>query len=375
MKPELRAAAEAGAGLAERVIVWQRQAGRRGLPWQGVRDPYRVWLSEIMLQQTQVSTVLDYYPRFMARFPDVQSLARAPLEDVLGLWSGLGYYSRARNLHRCARAVVLEHGGRFPPTAQALATLPGIGRSTAAAIAAFSYGEPAAILDGNVKRVLTRFWGVADDLSVAANERALWSRAEAALPVHDLANSMPAYTQGLMDLGATVCTRSRPSCGVCPLAHACVARAQGAPQRYPVKTRKLRRGHQTLWLLHLHDRHGRVWLVQRPHQGIWAALHCLPVFDELQALLAVLPATAQIEQHAPVRHVLTHRDLDLHFVSVEVDADIGLGLAAHASGAWRTAGDWPSLGLPAPIRKFLSEPLARQARLFKDRPAPGDDAD
>ena len=356
-------------GFADDVIAWQRRAGRHDLPWQGTRDPYRVWLSEIMLQQTQVSTVLDYYPRFLQRFPDVHSLARAPLEDVLGLWSGLGYYARARNLHRCAQSVVGEYAGVFPATAAALALLPGIGRSTAAAIAAFCFGERAAILDGNVKRVLTRAWGIVDDLSVAANERALWARAQAVLPSRDLTNAMPAYTQGLMDLGATLCTRSRPSCGACPLASRCVAEQEGAPQRYPVKTRKLRRSQQTVWLLHRQDRQGRVWLVQRPAQGIWAALHCLPVFDERDALMAALPPAVHDEavEHPPVRHVLTHRDLDLHFVSAGASAQNEAGDA----GAWYTAGEWSALGLPAPIRKFLSAPAPSQTPLFTDRPAPG----
>ena len=169
------------AALALRVVQWQRSSGRHDLPWHS-RDPYRVWLSEIMLQQTQVSTVLDYYPRFLARFPDVASLAAAPLDDVLALWSGLGYYSRARNLHRCAQAVCQDWGGQFPPSAESLQTLPGIGRSTAAAIAAFCYSERVAIMDGNVRRVLSRALGYAADLAVAANERALWALATDLLP-------------------------------------------------------------------------------------------------------------------------------------------------------------------------------------------------
>ena len=358
-------------GLADQVIAWQRRAGRHDLPWQGTRDPYRVWLSEIMLQQTQVTTVLDYYPRFLARFPDVHALARAPLEDVLGLWSGLGYYSRARNLHRCATVVVNDHSGEFPRSAAALNALPGIGRSTAAAIAAFCFGERAAILDGNVKRVLTRVWGVSADLSVVANERALWLRAEEALPTTDLVNAMPAYTQGLMDLGATVCTRSRPACTACPLAGHCLARREGAPQRYPVKTRRLRRSQQTLWLLHAQDRESRLWLVQRPPSGIWAALHCLPTFDDRDALLATLPNHLQhrVVEHAPIKHVLTHRDLDMHFVSVSGASEDSVSRTG--DGAWYAASDWPALGLPAPIRRFLMAPAAAQRALFTDRPAPG----
>jgi A/G-specific adenine glycosylase len=337
-----------GPAFAQRIIDRQRRHGRHGLPWQGTRDPYRVWLSEIMLQQTQVTTVLGYYPRFLARFPDVASLAAAPEDEVLGLWSGLGYYTRARNLHRCAREVMSRWGGHFPRSAAELATLPGIGRSTAAAIAAFCFGERAAILDGNVKRVLTRAFGIGDDLAEARHERALWAQATALLPEHERA--MPAYTQGLMDLGAGVCTGRRPACTVCPLVDGCVAAGEGQPERYPVKTRRVARTQQTLWLLHARDPHDRVWLQQRPQQGIWARLFCLPLHTGREALLAVLPppARAQAIEHAPFRHVLTHRDLDLHIVSARLPA-AGPG----ADGAWFAPHEWPPLGLPAPIRRFL----------------------
>ncbi|MEO5697809.1 MAG: A/G-specific adenine glycosylase, partial [Burkholderiaceae bacterium] len=262
------------AAIAPRVIAWQRQHGRSHLPWQGSRDPYRVWLSEIMLQQTQVATVLGYYARFVARFPDVAALAAASLDDVLVLWSGLGYYSRARNLHACAQAVVQLHGGRFPADSAALARLPGIGRSTAAAIAAFCYGERAAILDGNVKRVLTRVLGFDADLAVAANERALWAQAQALLPE----TGIEAYTQGLMDLGASVCSARAPQCAACPLRTACVATQQGDPERYPVKRRKAPRGRREhVWLLL--EWRAQVWLLRRPSSGIWAGLWSLPEFE------------------------------------------------------------------------------------------------
>ena len=225
--------------VATRVVRWQASHGRSHLPWQQTRDPYRVWLSEIMLQQTQVSTVLGYYARFLERFPDVDALASASQDEVLGLWSGLGYYSRARNLHRCAQLVVAEHGGVFPSSAELLAKLPGIGRSTAGAIAAFCFSQRVPILDANVRRVLTRVVGFDGDLAVAKNERALWEHAEALLPVSDLAAAMPRYTQGMMDLGAGVCTPKTPQCLICPLMGVCVAQKEGAPERYPVKTRKL----------------------------------------------------------------------------------------------------------------------------------------
>ena len=206
--------------FAERVVQWQRTHGRAGLPWQITRDPYRVWLSEIMLQQTQVTTVLGYYERFLQRFPTVVALANAPSEDVLAMWSGLGYYARARNLHKCAQAVAAVHGGEFPRSAVQLAELPGIGRSTAAAIAAFCFGERVAILDGNVKRVLTRVLAWERDIAQAASEKALWAIASDLLPVapagEPLHAAMATYTQGLMDLGATVCTIRRPACDACP---------------------------------------------------------------------------------------------------------------------------------------------------------------
>jgi A/G-specific adenine glycosylase len=236
--------------LRAALLDWYDAHGRtlawRAAPGAPVPDPYRVWLSEVMLQQTQVATVILYYARFLARFPDVEALAAAPLDDVFALWSGLGYYSRARNLHRCAQAVVGEHGGRFPRSSLHLATLPGIGRSTAAAIAAFCFGERAAILDGNVKRVLTRALGFAGDLALAAEERALWQAAADLLPERDVER----YTQGLMDLGATVCLARRPLCAACPLAGDCVARHDGTPEAYPVKTRKLKRGRRR----HAHQR-------------------------------------------------------------------------------------------------------------------------
>ena len=246
--------------LAAQVVRWQKIHGRNGLPWQNTRDPYQVWLSEIMLQQTQVATVLDYFARFLKRFPDVQSLANASQDGVLALWSGLGYYSRARNLHACARQVVALHGGAFPGSEDVLQALPGIGRSTAGAIAALCFGERVAILDGNVKRVLTRVLGFAADLAVAANERALWDAATELLPRRDLMQAMPRYTQGMMDLGATVCLARKPMCLVCPVSNLCVARQAGDPENYPVKTRKLKRSSQSLWLLWVQTTDGYVYL-------------------------------------------------------------------------------------------------------------------
>ena len=337
------------------MIGWQASHGRHTLPWQNTVDPYRVWLSEIMLQQTQVATVLGYYERFLQRFPDVHALAAASIDDVFALWSGLGYYSRARNLHRCAQKVVAEHGGRFPPTSAALAELPGIGRSTAAAIAAFCFGERVAILDGNVKRVLTRVLAFDGDLAVQSNERQLWSEATRLLPDAGI----EAYTQGLMDLGATLCLARAPHCLLCPVRTDCVAARERSPEAYPVKSRKTKRGrreHVWLWL----QWRERVWLVQRPDTGVWAGLWSLPELDSAEALEALSRTWPGEGQPLPsFVHVLTHLDWTLHPVrwvlppriaAARVDA-ITNGLP---KGRWFETAEALGAGLPSPLRKLLS---------------------
>jgi A/G-specific adenine glycosylase len=346
-------------GFARRVIQWQQRHGRRGLPWQ-CTDPYRVWLSEIMLQQTQVATVLDYYPRFLARFPHVQALAAAPRDDVLALWSGLGYYARARNLHRCAQQVVAEHGGRFPESAAALQTLPGIGRSTAAAIAAFCFGERAAILDGNVRRVLARAFGIAHDVSQPGPQRELWRLAEALLPARGGLATMTPYTQGLMDLGARVCKRRAPDCTACPLTAQCVAAHQGNPEAYPRPRPALQRKTLALTLLLARDGAGRVWLTPQASaggvlRGIWKGLYTLPVFDDEAALLAALPPAdcPRLHWQAPISHVLTHRDLMLRVA--QLDWPHGTEPVPAMSGRWCAPDEWSALGLPAPIGRLLAQ--------------------
>ncbi len=337
--------------FATAVVRWQARSGRNDLPWQNTRDPYRVWLSEIMLQQTQVVTVQAYFARFLARFADVQALAQAPLDEVLHLWAGLGYYSRARNLHRCAQDVVRLHDGEFPRSARQLQTLPGIGRSTAAAIAALCFGERVAILDGNVKRVLTRYLGFADDLALATHERRLWDQATALLPQDNLLHNMARYTQGMMDLGATLCTTKKPVCPACPLAERCVAYSLDAVQAFPVKTRKLKRRAESIWLLWLVSDDGAVWLSQRPTPGVWAGLYCLPLFQERQALQAAVgPLGAGALQDLPsFKHVLTHKDLYLHPVVLTLQGRPALAL----EGQWADAAQLARLGLPAPVKKLL----------------------
>lgn len=337
--------------LALSVLRWQAQSGRHDLPWQNTRDPYRVWLSEIMLQQTQVVTVQGYFGRFLARFPDVASLARASLDEVLGLWAGLGYYSRARNLHRCAQDVLRLHAGVFPDTAHQLQTLPGIGRSTAAAIASLCFGERVSILDGNVKRVLTRFLGFDADMSLAASEKHLWGEATHRLPTDDLWNNMPRYTQGMMDLGATLCVATKPNCAACPLRQRCVANGQGRQEQFPVKTRKIKRNSQSIWLLYALADDGSVWLSRRPTPGVWAGLYCFLLFDDLEALVQKVPANfhATLQSLPMVKHVLTHKDLSLHPMQVQLPRD----LKVCDEGDWFCPVQYARMGFPAPIQRML----------------------
>jgi len=344
--------------FAHDIVAWQKNHGRHSLPWQNTRDPYRVWLSEIMLQQTQVSTVLDYYARFLSRFPTVADLASAQPDDVLALWSGLGYYSRARNMHQCSQDVMALHAGKFPQSAQMLQTLPGVGPSTAAAIASFCFSERVAILDGNVKRVLTRVLGFSADLASVKNEKQLWVMAHSLLPEKNLKQTMPRYTQGVMDLGATICTSRKPQCLLCPVQGICQGFAQGEPGKYPVKTKKLKRSVEHLSLLWAQKPDGSVWLERRPASGVWGGLYCLPVFENQESLLAFLPARNRPRtQLLPTfKHVLTHKDMHLSpliagfFENQKMPPTNGL-----VSGNWFLPDTWGTLGLPAPIRKLLEK--------------------
>ncbi len=334
--------------FARRLIAWQRAHGRHDLPWQDSRDPYRIWLSEIMLQQTQVAAVIPYYQRFLARFPDVASLAQAPLDAVLAHWSGLGYYARARNLHRAAITIMARHEGRFPVNSAALLELPGIGRSTAAAIAAFAADERSAILDGNVKRVLARHFAIDGFPGRPPIERALWALAESLLPDQDMA----CYTQALMDLGASVCTRARPRCSDCPLIESCAARAADAVACYPAprpqRTRPQRQ--VTLWLLRSGPAGGeRLLLERRPPSGIWGGLWSLP--EALPAGLELAPAGPPLQ----ITHGFTHFLLHITVEQRQVGR-IGSGGARADGDAGQLWLSWPqalALGLPAPIRTLI----------------------
>ena len=341
-----------GPGFAKRVIGWQETHGRHDLPWQKTRDPYRIWLSEIMLQQTQVSAVVGYYARFLQACPDVESLAAAEPAEVMRLWSGLGYYSRARNLHRAAQIIVHDQGGRFPERQEELQALPGIGRSTAAAIAAFAFGARAAILDGNVKRVFARHFGIEGYPGSPAVEAAMWRIAEEELPEHGIG----AYTQGLMDLGATLCVRSRPRCVECPLAATCVAGKTGRTAELPhPKPRKAMPRRQCVMLV-LRDG-DRVLLERRPPAGIWGGLLSLPQADDMQQagqLAKRLGADwAGITQLAPVEHGFTHYHLTITPVVARMRSG-GSKYAQESAHVWMPLSDAPDAGVPAPVRKLLS---------------------
>ncbi|MEY1662918.1 A/G-specific adenine glycosylase [Isoalcanivorax beigongshangi] len=339
----------APASFQRAVLDWYDQHGRTELPWQQAVTPYRVWISEIMLQQTQVATVIPYFERFMARFPEVQSLAAAPLDEVLHLWTGLGYYARARNLHRAAQQVVTEFGGEFPDTVEGLMQLSGIGRSTAGAIVSLSMGVRAPILDGNVKRVLTRLCAIDGWPGTRAVEQQLWQVAELLTP----SERVGAYTQVMMDLGATLCTSRRPDCPRCPVVAHCRAHAGGRPEQYPTpKPRKTLPVRQTT--LVMLQQQQQVLLVQRPPSGIWGGLWCFPEVAtpeqaaELATSLGLTPGIAAALDG--FRHTFSHFHLDITPVVLPVTGHLDAG----ADHRWVDPTDPGALGLAAPMSKLLA---------------------
>jgi A/G-specific adenine glycosylase len=362
--------------LANRIIAWQVANGRHDLPWQKTRDPYRVWLSEIMLQQTQVSAVVQYYQRFLQHFPSVESLANAPAQKVMAQWAGLGYYARARNLHACAQRVMQDWGGSFPTDSLGLATLPGIGPSTAAAIAAFCYSERAAILDGNVKRVFARYFAVDGDPTQRATETKLWELARSALPTVSTCSKNPEamtrYTQGQMDLGATVCTRSRPKCDVCPLEKNCAARRTGRTEELPWPRQRKTLPERGTNMLVAHKA-GQVLLEQRPQTGIWGGLWSLPEFDDSltpgQACSRLGIRASKVQSLTPFLHVFTHYRLTISPVLATITSRThqehlcSQDPHGKTTMKWIELGQLNTLGLPAPVRKLLDG--LREARLLK----------
>ena len=366
---------QSAAMIAPAIIQWQRVHGRNHLPWQDNRDPYRVWLSEIMLQQTQVATVLPYFGEFLEAFPNVQSLANASLDEVLARWAGLGYYSRARNLHACARAVMDKWSGQFPGSSQALETLPGIGRSTAAAIAAFCFGERSAILDGNVRRVFCRYFEIEGDPGSGATQKVLWQAAQQALPcTQQMArepDSMQRYTQGLMDLGATVCTRSRPDCPACPIRSGCRALATNRVATLPAPRARRVRPEREVHLL-LMVRQDSVLLTRRPDKGIWASLWSLPAAQSKEALLQStllqsmsddsMQAGNSLQKMAAFAHDLTHFRMILNPWKMDLPASFDISCAdtnPDPDYAWVDRHTIDRYGIPAPILPLIQACLGR----------------
>jgi A/G-specific adenine glycosylase len=341
--------------LAPAVLAWFDRHGRKDLPWQRDPAPYRVWVSEIMLQQTQVAVVIPYFERFVARFPDVAALAAAEQDEVLHLWSGLGYYARARNLHRAARVVAAEHAGAFPTELALLQALPGVGRSTAGAILSLALGQRHAILDGNVKRVLARVFAVPGWPGRSPVLKQLWELAEACSPLDRVA----AYNQGMMDLGATVCTRSSPACGRCPLAALCTALAQGEPTAFPhAKPQKTLPQRETCMLI-VQTAAGEILLERRPPTGIWGGLWSLPECPPLvtpadwcRERLGTRPL--RVEKLKGRRHTFSHFHLDIHPLRVELSTEPSI-VADDTRMLWIDPNHPAPVGLAAPVARILKE--------------------
>ena len=341
--------------FAKRVLKWFDLHGRKDLPWQHDTSPYRVWVSEIMLQQTQVKTVIPYFERFMVSFPDVQSLAGAPEDEVLHLWTGLGYYARARNLHKAAQQVAGELGGKFPDTIEALCDLPGIGRSTAGAIVSIALGERASILDGNVKRVLARYHRVEGWPGQSRVHNRLWEVADQYTPSQRCAD----YTQAMMDLGATLCTRSAPACDICPLASGCEARARGDQLKYPGKKPRKTLPVKATHFLIVRSREGDIWLEKRPSSGIWGGLWCFPEIDGPETgntrcldLWGAAPASIEVQQD--FRHTFSHYHLDITPVVVELGSN-PQAVMEDTRQLWYNVRQPPQIGLAAPVASLLEQ--------------------
>ncbi len=329
--------------FAARLLDWWQEHGRHDMPWQRNRTPYRVWVAEIMLQQTQVATVIPYFERFMATFPDLESLARADLDEVLAHWSGLGYYARARNLHAAAGRCLAEHDGQLPNDPAALEALPGIGPSTANAIVAQAFDRRAPILDGNVKRVLARHAGIEGWPGRIAVLRRLWAEADALTPSNQAAD----YTQAVMDLGATVCTPRRPDCQRCPVVEDCRARLEGRTDQLPAQKPKRKKPQRSATILIVENPHGHILLERRPPSGIWGGLWSLPEAGDIDAL----PTGDVLEPPEPICHQFTHFTLDIRFERIRVDEDTLV--ADGEDGCWMSPERALECGLPQPIRRAI----------------------
>ncbi|NLS12890.1 A/G-specific adenine glycosylase [Vibrio sp. SM6] len=355
--------------FAQDILTWYDAYGRKNLPWQQDKNAYRVWLSEIMLQQTQVVTVIPYYQRFLEHFPTVTALADAQLDDVLHLWTGLGYYARARNLHKTAQMVVNDHGGEFPTDIDALNSLPGIGRSTAAAILSSVYCQPHAILDGNVKRTLARVYAVSGWPGKKDVENTLWQYAQANTPTH----AVDRYNQAMMDMGAMVCTRTKPKCALCPVSNHCNAFRQGDPQNYPGKKPAKTKPVKQTWfaIIHYQD---QIWLERRPPSGIWGGLHCFPQSDSdnLDALLHAhgISRASIITQRTLIafRHTFSHYHLDITPVLIELNQQPNVVMEAN-QGLWYNLTHPEAIGLAAPVKQLLESLPHELQHSYSDTPS------
>jgi A/G-specific adenine glycosylase len=343
--------------FSTRLLTWFDQHGRTDLPWQRDRTPYRVWVSEIMLQQTRVATVIPYFDAFMRRFPDVATLARAPLDDVLHRWSGLGYYARARHLHRAARIIVEQHSSEFPQSLEAAMELPGVGRSTAGAILALARRERHPILDGNAKRVLARFFGIEGLPGEPATNRQLWTLADACTP----GERVDDYTQAIMDLGATVCVRRRPDCARCPLSQDCAAHSSGRQSELPAaRPRRARRVRSTCMLIAIRSG-GHVLLEQRPPHGIWGGLWGLPEFPSAEAarewsMQTLRVAAAGTQRLGTLRHSFTHFDLDIE--PVRIECEDASGVMESGRYVWYDPAAPQRVGIAAPVKSLIDSALS-----------------
>jgi A/G-specific adenine glycosylase len=342
--------------IASRLIHWHHEHGRHHLPWQQSCDPYAIWLSEIMLQQTQVNTVIPYYTRFMQTFPTIKSLAQAPLDTVLALWSGLGYYSRARNLHQAARQIMQDHHGQFPATRATIQQLPGIGRSTAAAIAVFAFGQREAILDGNVKRIFARFFAISGYPGEMKIQNRLWKKAEESLPIDYRNGAIETYTQALMDLGATVCIRKTPRCEICPLQSQCVAfQEQRIDQLPSAKPRKPLPQKEAVFLLLMQQQ--KLLLQKRSSPGIWGELWCPPEIATSIDATHYCQHQLGIQVNPPLElpafdHQFTHFKLRIHPRLFHVTSDAS---STKPGFIWISPADALEQGIPAPVRKLLKQ--------------------
>jgi len=341
--------------FSHKLLVWFDQHGRKTLPWQENRDPYRIWVSEIMLQQTQVKAVIPYFERFIHRFPDIDTLAAADSDSVMHHWSGLGYYARARNLHKAAKIIVAEHRSKFPDDFEQVLALPGIGRSTAGAILAFCFGQHQAILDGNVKRVLTRYYGIEGYPGEKKVEKSLWNLAQKLTPVCRVGD----YTQAIMDLGATRCTRSRPGCLHCPMAEDCVANQTQTQSRYPFRKPKNTKKQREIAMLIIQRQSGEILLEKRATTGVWGGLWCLPEAEKNADLFAVVEQKFGCEVDNSksldvLRHSFTHFDLLAYPHRIQV-TEKGLRVMDSEQQLWYNPGKPQSVGLPAIVDKILAK--------------------